>query len=208
MEFKAFSLVRRFAVGLAGLAFSALASATLLTGGFNVDNGFVAYISTSDTVTGTAFSSGNNWQSTASGSANLVAGTNYFLHVYAYDQGGIAGFLGQFSLSGSDHQFANGQTTLLTNTTNWSGNNAGFNGSYGALGDLGQNGVGPWGGIGSINGAARWIWAGDADLNDAAYFTTMITATTQVPEPLTGALLGLGLAGIAFGRSRAARIRG
>ncbi len=206
MEFKACSLARQLAVGLAGLAFSVLASATVLTGSFNVDNGYVAYISTSDNTQGTAFSSGNDWQVTYTDIANLVAGTNYYLHVYAYDQGGIAGFLGQFSLSGTDHQFANGQTTLLTNITHWTGNSVGFDGVYSGLTDLGANNGGViWGTIPGISTSAHWIWVGDGNWNDISYFSTMITANAQVPEPLTGALLGLGLAGIALGRSRVAR---
>jgi hypothetical protein len=165
-------------------------SAAVLTSNMSVDNGYRIYVSTADNVQGTLFGSANNWYSTYTDSTVLAADQSYFLHIYAYDQGGIAGLLGEFSLTGGGHVFANGQTSMTSNTTNWMGNNTGFGSSYGAVIGLGNDGVGPWGYRPNIVNSATWIWAGDANNNDQAYFTTRITA---VPEPTTVAMFGLGL---------------
>jgi hypothetical protein len=92
--------------------------AAVLTSNISVDNGFNAYISTSNSNLGTQFSSGNDWQTTVTSITNLSSGTDYYLHVYGYDQGGVAGFLGSFSLTGTEFQFSNGLTSLSTNTQN------------------------------------------------------------------------------------------
>jgi hypothetical protein len=197
------SIKQALLCGLAAASFISMsgvawADATL-SSSISMDNGFIAYISTSDSTQGTQFSSGNDWTTTITGSTILNAGTDYYLHVYGFDQGGIAGFLGQFSLSGSDHTFANGSTTLLTNTANWLGNAVGFNGTYASLTDIGLNGISPWGLRPGIDAAAHWIWSGDANSNDNSYFTTRISAViaAPVPEPRTYAMLlgGLGLLG-------------
>lgn len=178
------------------------ASAGVLTSKLSVDNGYVMYLSTSDNVQGTAIDSGNNWTTTYVDSNTLVAGTSYFLHIFAYDEGGVAGLLGDFSIAGGSHTFANGLASMTTNTINWMGNNTGFNGSYGAVGSPGTDGIGPWGNRPNIADSASWIWVGDSWNQNAAYFTTKITAVRAVPEPASLALFGLALAGLAAARRR------
>lgn len=188
----------------------ASANATLLTSNINMDNSFVVYVSTDNSTAGTSFGSGNNWPSTITDSTTLTTGVDYYLHVLGNDAGGIAGFLGEFSLSGADHVFSNSTTSLLTNTTDWVASLSGFDGTYSTtMTDLGANGVSPWGTIGAVDSSARWIWAGDANTVNVAYFSASITAvpqaaTTSVPEPGTIALFGLGLAGLGFARRKKA----
>ncbi|HIJ91543.1 MAG: VPLPA-CTERM sorting domain-containing protein [Desulfobulbaceae bacterium] len=190
------------AAGLLMFGMVGMANATTLTSTISMDNGYEVFLSTSDMTQGTSFGAANNWVQTYQNTTMLSAGNDYYLHVYGYDQGGIAGFLGQFSLSGNDHTFSNGDTTLLTGMNGWKGNNTGWGNAYSPVTDLGANGVWPWGTISGISSSAHWIWAGDATTNDYAYFSTKISATSQ-PTPIPGAvwLMGSGLAGM-FGLRR------
>jgi hypothetical protein len=195
-------IVRFASAAILAAASAISAHAAVLSSNISMDNGFAACISNSDSATGTQFSSGNDWQITFNGSTTLLAGTDYYLHVYGYDQGGVAGFLGSFSLTGTDFQFANGLSSMSTNTQYWAGNASGFDSPYGSLTDEGTNGVGPWETRPNISSDAQWIWVGDIDANDNSYFTTKIT---YVPEPTSVALLGFGLLGFAASRRKSAK---
>jgi len=185
----------------ASILASASASATILSGGLNVDNGYVAYLSTDDNTQGIQISSGNNWTSTYDfTNVNLNAGQDYFLHVYAYDQGWIAGFLGEFDLTGNDHTFANGQSNLTTNILDWDVSTTGWN-NYADASSLGDNGSWPWGTRSGVSSSAEWIWSDDAYNDNQTYFTTAISAS-EVPEPGTLSLLGLGIAALGFARRK------
>lgn len=184
---------------------NATASVTLLTGGLNVDNGYTAYISTDDSISGTTLSSAVNWVDTQSiGTVDLTVGQDYFLHILADNITGPAGFLGDFSLSGSNHMFSNGNTFLTTNTTDWLVSASGW-GSYGAVTSYGTNGVSPWGDRTGVNSSAEWIWLPSVQNYQNAYFTTQISATSAVPEPSIIALMlgGLGLVGFMTRRKQA-----
>ena len=180
---------------LCALTFLGSAHATLISGGLNVDNGFIAYLSTDDNSAGTQISSGFDWPATIGFSGvSLSSGQDYYLHVYGYDVGGIAGFLGEFDLTGLDHTFSNGGTNLVTNTTDWLVSTSGW-GSYTSPTDLGLNGAGPWGFRPGVDASASWIWSSDPHNDNGAYFTTMISAVS-VPEPTSILLLMVGLFGL------------
>jgi hypothetical protein len=182
------------------VSYSVSTNASTLNTQINMDNGFEVYLSTDDAVQGTLFGTGNDWGISYSNSTLLSTGVDYYLHVFGYDQGGIAGFLGQFSLASTDHIFSNGGNILLTNTTDWQGNNTGWGNTYTLMTSSGANGVGPWGSQPAISGTSQWIWAGDSDapnetLNEA-YFSTKISATSTVPESPAPLLFGASLLGL------------
>lgn len=150
------------------------------SGSLNVDNTFEAYLSTDDAVQGTLIGSGNNWPTTVDISSTLTPGQSYYLHILARDVGGVAGFLGEFELTGSDHTFSNGLSTLLTNTTNWKVSTTGWSNYLPATG-YGTNGVSPWGTRSAVNSNAVWIWSSNNDSDNVNYFSTAIVPPTP-PE--------------------------
>src|SRR5271165_6685189 len=118
-----------------GLAYAAPSGAATLDLNLTVDNQFAVYLSSSDSVLGTFVGSGDAWQTTYSFSDPLGAGRQY-IHVIATNWttdnglwgspgtpngtgGNPDGFIGTFSISGQGYTFANGLTTLSTDTTDW-----------------------------------------------------------------------------------------
>ncbi len=180
-------------VGSAAPSFASVTT-TQLNSSISMDNGYEVYLATSDSDQGISFGSGNDWTTTFQNSAALLTGVDYYLHVRGYDQGGIAGFLGEFSLTGLGHVFSNNSSSLTTNTIDWKTNNTGWGQSYlASVTNLGTNGVSPWGARPNIASAATWIWAGDANTQDLAYFSTKISAVSAVPVPAAVWMFGTGL---------------
>jgi hypothetical protein len=192
---------------------SGIANAGLMTvsGNLNVDNEFFAYISTSDEIAGTAVAQGTNWPTTNQFSFDLTEGVNYFLHIKAIDKGVIAGFLGDFALTGTDHLFSNGTQNVLTNGDDWGVSTTGW-GNYVNASTYGKNGVWPWNNIGGVNTDAQWIWSSTNVLHGAidneVYFTLAINSTkateanqaAQIPEPSILAIFALSLMGLSSRR--------
>lgn len=201
-------------IGFAGLLVSMVASvhasASLLTSNLNVDNGYSIYVSTDDSQLGTLFGSNEDWYHTYTDSVNLTSGVDYFLHIAAYDVGGVAGLLGDFSLSGAGHQFSNGTQSLLTGDAVLKLNTVGFGQPYVSTTNIGQNGVAmPWSSITSspgVSSSANWIWSSDKDNDNYIFLSTKILSVTSasVPEPSPFVLLIVGFFGILVARRKVA----
>jgi MSHA biogenesis protein MshQ len=198
-------MIKRLAVTLGlSIAVSSVgltqANAATLSGNLTADDAFTAYISTSDSVLGDALASGSYWGTPQSFAAALTSGTNYYLHIAATDlYGPPSAFLGSFSLTGAEFKFANGAQSLVTNATDWNVSASGFGSSYITPYTFGNNGIGPWGTMTSIDPKAQWIWTGPSGTVGKAYFSTTIAA---VPEPETYAMLLAGLGFMGFVASR------
>ncbi len=122
------------------------------------------------------------------------------LRLDSYESWGLQNFYGFSILLFND--ISPSLTTLLTDATNWKANRTGFSDPYTAVSTWGTNSVGPWGTRGGIDASATWIWSGDNDTNDNAYFSTKISANHAVPEPTSIGLLGIALAGLGLAQAR------
>lgn len=172
-----------------------------LTGLMTVDSAFELFISDDDTVEGYQLGGYfDDWMTPVNVSAVLDLGTTY-LHVKARDFGGIAGFLGNFSLNeNTSFVFQNGTKYLTTNVVDWKVSRTGFGLAYETptlstgLGSTGLNdGLlgSSWGIISGIDTQAGWIWTNNGmDLGTTRYFSTRITTT---PEPVSATLFLLGV---------------
>ena len=177
------------------LAISPLAQADL-SGRLTVDNSFEAYISASDAEQGTLLVKGNNWPSIYAFVSTLTPGQDYYLHIKAADEGGVAAFLGEFAISGEHHLFSNGLSQLNTDTSNWKVSRSGWV-DYVPATSYGRRGVSPWGNsgsVGSVNEDAQWIWSADSNNDNLVYFSTKISAVYTCTEPTHNAV------GIRIGR--------
>ena len=150
---------------------STLLAATL-SGKIRVDDKFELYLSTSDTSRGVLIASGNQWNTVFNVNATLNDGQEYYLHVFAQDTGGTAGFLGEFSIDGDFHRFSNNRSRIVTNTANWQVSKTGW-GSYVAASNAGGvNGNG----TPQIGSDANWIWSSDATNDNNVYFSVKINS--------------------------------
>lgn len=174
-------LLRIFSLVCAILCLLPSASGSVLKGSLNVDNSFKVYISTDDSMRGVSLGSRSDekWWITYDFSSSLTAGQDYYLHVGVTDFSGVGGFLGGFTVEGTDHLFSNNRDDVTTNPTIWRVSTTGWN-NYQSATSYGANGVAPWGGIPTIPVRAKWIWSLDNENDNVVYFSTKIEAV----EPL------------------------
>lgn len=209
------------AIIVLSFVFVGSAYAADLSGHVTTDNAFDMYISTNDATPGTPIGSGVNWQTplTFASVGNLLSTSGtYYLHVRGLDYGYIAGFLGDFKITAGKATFQNGTQSLLTNTTDWTVRENGFDGNllpltlstqYGnpPQTGTGQNGSAPWGLVSTIDPAAQWIWTENGRPtayppnapDQYRYFSTKITVT---PEPVSMVLFGLGIGVLGLSKFR------
>jgi hypothetical protein len=204
--------LRLFLVALAG-GISALAGshaqATSISGIATADNVFYAYITTNPNILGPdLIGSGDNWPSVYSLTTTvLTPGVTNYLEIDAINQGGPNAFIGQFSLSDTGFEFANGTQYLTTQAAYWvAGPGAGDGGTWPPLGVPFSFGpaccTGPWGNPG-FDPNAQWIWWTNGDTNEA-YFETAITPI-GTPLPSTWLMLLSSLVGLGFLAYRATK---
>jgi hypothetical protein len=151
-----------------------------LSGNLAVDNFFTAYISTDDSVQGDFLSSGNRWETTYTLLSQLTPGQDYYLHIKATNRGGPAGLLGDFEITGTEHTFSNGLTTLKTNTTDWAVSTSGWN-NYQTPTSYGTTGSAPWSVRHNIDASAEWIWSSNNQTKNTTYFSTHIIVPPITP---------------------------
>ena len=206
------------------VAVNSVQAASSLSGWFNADDRFEAYLSTDNSVQGTKLYAdsddlNNNWKGFSAftdGQVALASGQDYFLHIYAKNKDNRAGLIGDLTLSDlSSHYFA-GEPTLTEVLTNnlglWTAGDSGWN-NYHAV--LEQTGWGSQANVGKRN-ADKWIW--DEDFvgtfpngnlkGDEAYFSLAIKANSAaaVPEPGVTLLLASGLLAFAGARKKQQKV--
>jgi hypothetical protein len=149
-----------------------------------------------------------NWSDAETFNFDMPAGAYLYIAAWS-DKSTAQGLLGQFVLS---------NTTLLTNTSDWTVFSTGVDKGDGSaaptIGELGSqisianstgwstvtnhlvNGSSPWGLVSGIDKQADWIWGG-ALIGGANYGEYEIFRTQIAPVPVPGAML-LGSMGISF----------
>jgi MSHA biogenesis protein MshQ len=170
------------AIATITLLFPSIASSSSdVSGTFYVDDSFEVYISTDDNVQGTLISSGSDAEAPFTLTTGLTPGEVYYLHIKAMDSDSIAGFIGDFTIAGTEHRFSNGLTTLSTNTSDWVVSKTGWSG-YVAASSYGANDAGPRPNRADISASAEWIWSSDEEADNLTYFSSTIMVNN--PSPL------------------------
>ena len=203
-------LIASSAALLIATAASAQASETL-SGNLTADNGFVAFVSTDNSVLGVQIGSGGDWGATYGLTSTALSPGTYYLQVEGINWGGAGAIIGDFFI---------GTDEFLTNTAGWQASYNNNNTSVsaqpwveptGGVYSDGPNGVGPWGFRSGISGSADWIDASVSGLsacgNCTVDFSTQFTVPGGVPELTTWAMMGLGFAGLGFAGYRTSRRR-
>ena len=161
-----------------------------------VDNSFLLFISTDDSLAGTPVGSGSDWTTTYSFSAALTPGVTNDIHVAATNGGAPAAFIGDFALGDANSGFANGAQFLLTDTSHWQVSPTAFGAGDVTPVSFGPNGTSPWGSRPSIDASAQFIWDSASPCPSCTvYFSTPLA---PVPEPETCALMMAGFALLGF----------
>ena len=190
------------ALALAAFALCTGAHATTVSTDMTVDNAFNFFVSTDDSIAGTLVGTGNSWPTTFSFTALLAPGVTNYIHVQAINQGGPGMFIGDYSLSDSGFQFANGTQTLVTETQDWRVSPTGFGTGYVTPIDEGPNGTSPWAFFPAMGASARFIWEANVCDTCTIFFSTAITPAIPEPETYAMIIAGLGLMGFIARRRR------
>jgi len=207
-----------------------------------VDNSYALFVG-NQTSASTFVGADQNWPSVETYNFNLPSSA-YLYVVTASDRAVAQGFLGQFENLTSGYKFYSQDTAWQVMATGlgaaapYTGSavdlallsqeivdaNGGGNPSMGwtNLTAGGFNGASPWGAMGGIDAAARWVWYAGGNCNRAdptqggcnadewLVFRIAVAATPTnpnpgtVPEPASLALVGVGLAAALLGRRRKA----
>ncbi|MBI1870221.1 MAG: fibronectin type III domain-containing protein [Chlamydiae bacterium] len=134
-------------------------------------------------VNGIKIGEGGDWSKPQAIDINLQNGD--VIAVKVIDQGGMGGFLGSINYNG---------TLLVTNPT-WKGSRGPYNdlswtqkgyddSSWTSAISKGSNGISPWGTLSTIDSTAQWIWVGDFENEDIAYFRFTI-GNSNTPTGVT-----------------------
>ena len=165
--------------------------ATTLTANMTVDDDFIYYVSTDDSLAGTYIGEGSTadraWSHCYTFTYDLTPGVTNYIHVKGWDlYESRSAFLGEFSLSDTSFQFLNSTQSLVTKSANWNISNNAFGLNYYTPDTIGPNtdSTAPWSmTISGISSSANWIWSNNGLDFATRYFSTPIIPSGLIPDP-------------------------